>query len=138
MFVVVHPKFPENAQGITLSNGDRVAPGSDYLLICDGRPTSGMRCEVATEAAMQRMSFTPKTGNASSPVDEGVCVLGCTDEVKIEEKVDKTPPPPPPVVLPPVPPAKGSKATHEPPSHEPAPPPPPPPAPTTPAPGGVK
>lgn len=97
-----------------------------------------MHCDVATEAAITRLSYTPKTGKAAGPVEEGVCVLGCgADEVKVrEEQMEKVPLPPMPVAPPPPEPPP-HKATHAPPPQPPAPPAPPPPS-TTQSTGGVK
>jgi hypothetical protein len=71
MFVIVHPLFTTvPIATLTEPSGGKVNPDSDYVLICDGRGVDGMRCEVATEAALARYSFNPMTGRATAPIGD--------------------------------------------------------------------
>jgi hypothetical protein len=75
VFVIVHPKMNKQGviQGVTQPGDDnKVGNNADYIMLCDGRPVDGMRCEMLTEAAMSRFSYHPLTGNASAAVEEQI------------------------------------------------------------------
>lgn len=106
-FVVVRPVVQGQGDKHRVQPRDnkQVDPNSQYILLCDARPADGMRCSVPTEAALARYSYTPMTGNADAPIDEGVGTLSdiSTHVTKDEEKKSgaegapaESPPPPPP------------------------------------------
>lgn len=77
-FVIVRPSVRERAgtsQRVQAANGKRIGPNSQYVLLCDGRAADGMHCELPVEAAVERYSYTPRTGRAAAPIDQGVGTL---------------------------------------------------------------
>jgi hypothetical protein len=82
-FVVVRPNLTASHSSRTQpGDGKPIAPNTQYLLLCDGRPVDGMYCGIPTEAAVTRYSYAPRTGNAQAPVDEGIGTLGAATTVQ--------------------------------------------------------
>ena len=94
-FVVVRPtaKVGEGKHRIQPSDGKPIDATSQYILLCDARGVDGMRCAIPTEAAIARFSYTPRSGRAAVPVDEGVGTLAdiSTHLTKEKEPDDTTP-----------------------------------------------
>jgi hypothetical protein len=112
MFVVVRPrpnpttKYPLHREpGSSLT----ASPSSEYILICDARPVDGMHCDLASEAALSRYSYTAGEAKASAPIDEGVGTLGEWAAPSAAASASAAPPaaPPSPSVAPPSPPPTG-------------------------------
>jgi hypothetical protein len=115
-FVVVRPLVQQGRGTARQQPGDgkQVDANSWYILMCDARPADGMHCVVPTEASLARYSYTPITGNAAAPIDEGVGTLAdiSTNISKEKDKDDASSsvppssapaaplPPPPPAPLP--------------------------------------
>ncbi len=75
VFVVVHPSpnKPKGIEGaVQPGDGKKVSNDADYIMLCDGRPVDGMRCELLAEAGMSRFSYHPLVAPAPKAVDEPV------------------------------------------------------------------
>ena len=117
VFVIVRPapltgkRYPVTPdQG----SGQPVDPHAEYVLACDARSPEGMRCEVASEAALRRYSYTPNPVTSAPAMDQNVGEL--VDEAgheKSEKSEAQGPgpaaPPGPQPVTPPTRPAGGKK-----------------------------
>jgi hypothetical protein len=123
-FVVVRPNINQGHEKTTrVQPGDNAAVNGSswYVLLCDARPADGMHCFVPTEAALSRYSYTPTSGIAAAPIDQGVGTLSDfsahlsrdRDKDENEPAPPAAPTPPPPVVPPAAstpPPAAAGKA----------------------------
>ena len=75
VFVVVHPKMRKEGEipGATQPGDDhKVGNDADYIVLCDGRPVDGMKCEMLPEAATSRFSYHPLSGNAPAAIPEEI------------------------------------------------------------------
>jgi hypothetical protein len=88
MFVIVHPSGSKGRASDLTQPGDQqgVNPQSSYILLCDGRKGAGMRCEVATEAALRRYSYAPGPSGVAPDVVEGV---GAIADVSVQNSEDR-------------------------------------------------
>ncbi len=121
-FVVVRPNINQGHQKTSrVQPGDNAAVNGSswYVMLCDARPADGMHCFVPTEAALSRYSYTPTSGIAAAPIDQGVGTLSDFSTHLSRDKDDNelAPPaasaPPPPIVPPAAPtppPAAAGKA----------------------------
>jgi len=119
-YVVVHPAFDKAkvTSQRTDGTGQTVAGDADYVLMCDGRPATGMVCAPPGEVATYRASLGPEGTPPTDAVTEQVGVLA---DVSIEssEKAKKAvaaqpepepePPAPPPPAAPPAEPEEGGE-----------------------------
>jgi hypothetical protein len=119
-YVVVHPAFDKTkvTSQRTDGTGQLVAGTADYVLMCDGRPATGMVCAPPGEVAVYRASLGP---DGTPPTDAVAEQIGVLADVSIEssEKAEKgaaaapepepEPPAPPPPAAPPAPPAEAEE-----------------------------
>lgn len=69
---------------------------ADYVLLCDGRGASGMRCTIPPEVATTRISKHPNIKSSAEPLDFGVGTLGGGVLTVQETTASPNAPPPPP------------------------------------------
>lgn len=75
-YVVVRPAFDKRTTTETPDGtGEKVWAASEYLLLCDARPATGMVCTQPPEASTARVSLDPPGDKTTTPVDLGVGVL---------------------------------------------------------------
>jgi len=104
-FVIVRPKSTvghHTASRLQPGDNSKVNNASWYMLMCDARPVDGMHCSIPTEAALARYSYTPATGVAAAPIDQGVGTLSDFSTHLSRDKDDAEPvaPAPAPATVP--------------------------------------
>lgn len=81
--VLVKPEFTRSR------NTGEIDRGSEYILLCDGRPAEGMRCHVLPEVGADRRSWAVAPDAAGPKIDLGVATLADVDIAHSKEAEDK-------------------------------------------------
>jgi hypothetical protein len=75
-YVVVRPAFEKRTTTERPDGtGEKVWAVSEYLLLCDARPATGMVCTRPPEVSAARVSLDPPGDKTTTPVEFGVGVL---------------------------------------------------------------
>jgi hypothetical protein len=89
--VLVKPEFTRSR------NTGEIDRGSEYILLCDGRPAEGMRCHVLPEVGADRRSWAVAPDAPGPKIELGVATLADVDiaHSKEGEADDEAAPAPP-------------------------------------------
>jgi hypothetical protein len=117
VFVVVRPSMEvgKTYPVVNDGSGNTVDPRSAYLVMCDARRSDGMHCDLATEASIKRLSYTPSTAASAPALDVPVgSIVDFTekhtyDTTATASTPPQAPPPPPPPPQAPAPPTGAKK-----------------------------
>jgi hypothetical protein len=80
--VIVRPEFGRSR------NSADVDRSSEYILLCDGRPADGMRCQILPEVGADRRSLAVTPGGLGPDIDLGVATLTDVDTTRTEQQPD--------------------------------------------------
>ena len=82
--VVVRPEFERSR------NTGEIDRGSEYVLLCDGRPAEGMRCHILPEVGADRRSWAVTPEALGPNIDLGVATLADVDISHSKENPEDT------------------------------------------------